>query len=211
MSGALEAGGIAILDGFVSAPSCRVILDELEFAFWAPSTVIRQGRDGSAVSGVSSARVSETTGEDWFSNELRREVRRIETRLCRELHLTRSHLEPWQATRYRRGGKFEPHFDGGALFRREAAGDREVSLLLYLNTPQAGGRTTFPFLGLDVEPREGTVVAWKNLAADGALDERMKHLARPVRGGRKVILTTWSRERPIRTSAASMEASNGER
>jgi prolyl 4-hydroxylase len=201
----LESGEVAILDGFVSPLSCRVILDELEFAFWAPSTVIRQGRDGSALSGVSAARVSETTGEEWFSHELLREIQRIETHLCHQLRLTRSHLERWQATRYRRGGRFEPHFDGGALFRREAAGDREVSLLVYLNTPKAGGRTTFPVLGLDVEPRAGTVAVWKNLAADGAADPRMKHLARPVRAGRKVILTTWSRERPIRTSTAGME------
>lgn len=205
MSDVLAPGSVLVLDDFVSPVSSQVILDELEFAFWAPSTVIREGRDGSAVSGVSAVRVSETTGNDWFSPPLRREIHRLETRICHQLDLIASHLEPWQATRYRRGGKFEPHFDGGALFHREPAGDRVVSILVYLNTPDAGGRTTFPLLGLDVEPRAGTVVAWKNLAADGGLDPRMKHLARPVRGGRKVILTTWSRQRPIRTEPAHME------
>jgi prolyl 4-hydroxylase len=205
MSGTLEPGKVTILDGFISPASCSVILDELEFAFWAPSTVISQRRDGSTVSGVSAARVSETTGEEWFSPVLRREIGRLETRLCKRLRITRSHLEQWQASRYRRGGRFEPHFDGGTHFHREAAGDREVSLLVYLETPPAGGHTTFPVLGLDIEPRAGTVVAWKNLKEDGEIDRRMKHVARPVRGGRKVILTTWSRERPIRTSTQGME------
>jgi prolyl 4-hydroxylase len=201
----LQTNGIVILDDLVSASRCQLILEELEFAFWTPSTVITYARDGSHAIGLSAGRVSETTGEEWFSPELRREIRRIETRLCRRLRLSRSHLEWWQATRYRRGGKFEAHFDGGGPFQREAAGDREVTLLVYLNTPEAGGTTTFPALGIDVRPRAGTVVAWRNLAADGAVDPRMKHTARPVQRGRKVTLTTWSRQRPIRASTRAQK------
>jgi hypothetical protein len=205
MRAALEAGTVLILDDFVSVMSCRLILEELDFAFWSPSTVVTQRRDGSPMSRLSAARVSETTGEQWFSSQLLREIRQVESRLCRRLQVRPNHLERWQATRYRRGGKFEAHFDGGGLFQREAAGDREVSVLVYLNTPAAGGHTTFPELGLDLEPRAGTVVAWKNLAPDGTVDPRSKHLARPVRTGHKVVLTTWSRQQPVRTSPADME------
>ena len=56
----------------------------------------------------------------------------------------------------------------------------------------------FPELGLDVRARAGTVVAWENLMADGTIDPRMKHAARPLRKGSKITLTTWSRQRPIR-------------
>ena len=195
----LKSKGVVILNEFVPAFRCELILEELEFAFWTPSTVVRQTQTGSVVTELSSGRVSESTGEEWFGPDLRRQVLQIEARLCRRLRLNRTHVEPWQATRYRRGGKFEAHFDGG-LFHDEPAGEREVTLLVYLNTLEAGGSTTFPNLGLDVSPRAGTVVAWRNLTADGTVDAQMKHAARPVRKGRKVTLTTWSRQQPIRSS-----------
>ena len=187
-----------ILPGFLPAGDCVRILDELAFAYWVPSTVVRPTRAGSSAIELSPYRVSETTGEDWFSPDLRRVVRRLESRLCRQLQLDRLHLEPWQATRYRRGGKFEVHLDGGPPFRNEPAGDREVTILVYLETPELGGSTTFPELGLDVRAHAGTVVAWTNLTDDGNVDPKMKHSARPVRKGNKVTLTTWSRQRRIR-------------
>jgi prolyl 4-hydroxylase len=202
---------MVILDDFVSDAHCEAIREELDFAFWTPSTVVARTRDGHDVI-ASSHRISETTGEEWFSADLRRHIRRIETRLCRLLELKRSNLEPWQATRYRRGGKFDAHFDGGAPFRNEPAGDREVTLLVYLSTPAAGGSTTFPELGLDVHARAGTVVAWTNLRADGTVDPNMIHAARPLRKGSKVTLTTWSRQRSVRISAPKTRRSgNGAR
>jgi hypothetical protein len=193
----LGSEGIVILHDFLSGSRCELMLEELEFAFWAPSTVVRQTRSGSFAVAVSPSRVSESTGEEWFSPDLRREIRRVETRLCRLFRLDSRHIEPWQATRYRRGGKFDLHFDGGP-FRSEPAGDREVTLLVYLSTPSAGGSTLFPELGLDVKARAGTAVAWRNLLADGTVDPRMRHTARPLRRGSKVTLTTWSRQRPMR-------------
>jgi prolyl 4-hydroxylase len=195
----LRSGEIVILRDFVPLERCELILGELEFAFWAPSAVVRQTRSGALESGLSATRVSETTGEEWFTRELRREIRRIETRLCRRLGLARDHIEPWQATRYSRGGKFEAHFDGG-LFWHEPAGEREVTLLAYLTTAQSGGSTRFPDLGLDLRPRAGTVVAWANLTAEGSVDPTKKHEARPLWRGRKITLTTWSRQHPIRES-----------
>lgn len=149
------------------------------------------------LSGVSSRRVSDTTSEEWFTPELIRQIRKIERRLCKLFGIQEAHLEPWQATRYRSGGKFETHLDGGS-FAHEPAGEREVTLLLYLTTPPEGGSTRFPELTLDIHARAGTVVAWKNRLDDGRIDERMKHAARPLRKGRKLVLTTWSREHPIR-------------
>jgi prolyl 4-hydroxylase len=194
----LKRDGIVILRDFVAGQECKHILEELEFAYWAPSTVVQQIAVESLAIVRSARRGSETTSEEWFGPDLLRTVRRLEARLCRRLGLDRTHLEPWQATRYRRGGRFEAHFDSGPSFAGEPAGDRAVTLLVYVRAPEAGGSTTFPELALDVHGDAGTVIAWTNLTGDGDVDPLKTHSGRPVRKGSKVTLTTWCRQRPLR-------------
>jgi prolyl 4-hydroxylase len=198
---AIRSGEVAVLDDYLSGSQCDRILEELEFAYWTPSEITWRARSGLIKTRLSPGRRSEGTTEEWFSSELRRELRRVETRICTGLDLERSHLEYWQATRYRRGGYFDAHLDTG-VFREEPAGDRVVTLLFYLNTPARGGSTYFPELGLDVEARAGRLAAWVNILPDGTLDARMKHAARPVVKGSKITLTSWSRQRPVRSIAS---------
>jgi len=198
---AVRPGEVAVLDNYVSRSQCDRILEELEFAYWTPSEITWRARSGLVKTRLSMGRRSEGTTEEWFSSELRRELRRIETRICTGLDLEARYLEYWQATRYRRGGHFDAHLDTG-VFAEEPAGDRVVTLLLYLNTPARGGSTYFPELGLDVEAQAGRLAAWMNILPDGTLDSRMKHAARPVVKGSKITLTTWSRQRPARPIAS---------
>lgn len=192
---------LTVLDDYLPAEECRAVLGELRFVLWRASQVVHADTEGALVSGASSERTSESTTEHWFRPPLRRRLAAIEERLVRDFGVVRSHLEPWQAVRYRPGGRFGLHTDGG-LFGSEPAGERVLTFLLYLKAPRTGGGTYFPRLDRIVEPVAGRLVVWKNLLPDGAVDPRTLHAATPTREGRKVVLTTWSRERPARSSAA---------
>src|SRR3954466_7944925 len=108
-----------------------------------------------------------------------RRIRRIETRLAALIDRAPERYEAWQATRYRPGGRFEPHFDAG-YWGGDPAGEREWTALLYLDAPRRGGGTRFTELDLSIEPRAGRLVLWRNLLPDGTPDPRMKHAGEPV-------------------------------
>ena len=63
---------------------------------------------------------------------------------------------------------------------------------MYLNTPQSGGATTFPDVGLEVAPIKGHAVFFsydRPHPSTGSL-----HSGAPVTAGEKWVATKWLRE-----------------
>lgn len=182
------------VDGFVRPATCRRLLEELDFAFWQPSTVVNRSREGAVVARRSAMRVSHTTTEDWFTEPAARTARSIRARLAALLRVPAVRFEPWQAVRYGCGGMFDYHLDAG-LWSGEPAGERVWTAIVYLDTPSAGGATHFKDLDLTVSAVSGRLLVWKNLLSDGTPNPWMLHRGTPVRKGRKTILVTWVRQR----------------
>jgi prolyl 4-hydroxylase len=185
------------IESFLRPEHCESILDELQFAFWSPSTVTnyspwRESRDM-----LSPIRISETTTEKWFTPALRRTIRSIDRRLESLVPHFRTRREDWQATRYGIGGKFDYHLDAGH-WPAERGGNREHTVLIYLSTPRRGGGTHFRELDLDVQARTGRLLVWRNMIDRTERDLDMLHAATPLVAGRKVVLVTWVRQRTIR-------------
>jgi prolyl 4-hydroxylase len=181
-------------DGFLRPEQCDAILLELEFAFWSRSKVYVETADGGHQHILGGKRDSMTTSERWFTTPLRRAIRGIDRRLSRRLPQVLTHREEWQATRYRKGGRFGYHADSG-YFGGEPAGERTHTILITLEAPRRGGVTRFPRLDVDVRSVAGRLAIWTNLTADGRSDPAMVHGGMPVSGGRKTTLVTWLRER----------------
>lgn len=106
--------------------------------------------------------------------------------------------EPLQILHYRPGGEYRPHFDAFPESSKTLAqgGNRQMTLILYLNTPAAGGDTAFPELSMTVSPIAGCGVLFKNLDEVGHPHPLSLHAGLPVRQGEKWIATTWIRECP---------------
>ncbi|WEN15151.1 2OG-Fe(II) oxygenase [Rhodanobacter sp. AS-Z3] len=127
-------------------------------------------------------------------------VGRIEQRLATLLDLPMNHGEGLQILHYLPGQEYEPHFDWfdpqqpGYDTITAAGGQRIASVVMYLNTPELGGGTAFPGLGLTVTARRGTAVYF---AYEGG-DQTSLHAGLPVQRGEKWIATKWLRERPYR-------------
>ncbi|MBF6991097.1 MULTISPECIES: 2OG-Fe(II) oxygenase [Cupriavidus] len=134
-------------------------------------------------------------------------IERIEARIAAVTGVPAEHGEGLQILNYKPGGEYQPHFDffnpqrPGEARQLTVGGQRIATLVIYLNTPAAGGATAFPRLGLEVAPVKGNAVYFSYLLPDGMLDERTLHAGLPVAEGEKWIATKWLRERPYRSEA----------
>jgi prolyl 4-hydroxylase len=185
-----------IVDGFLSRERCSSLLQELQYAFWSPSTVVEPRARRAGHIAYHAMRVSESTYENWFTASITQELRGISRRLEKLIAGFEGRRERWQATRYRRGGKFDCHFDCGH-WAKDPAGDREHTVVIFLNRPGSGGGTYFPLLDLEVPAVAGRLLLWSNLAADGSRNSDALHAGLPILRGSKTVLVTWVRQRKI--------------
>lgn len=180
------------LDGFLTDAQCTFVREELEFSFWHRSQVIKKVKDNQIESFQSPARTSETSAQEWFSDELLDFMGELETRLETLLNTSRQRFEYWQATRYSLNGLFDYHHDAG-YWGEDQAGERQRTVLLYLDTPTRGGHTHFRALDVSVQAVAGRLLIWNNLLPTGCCNYGMIHASMPVLEGHKTTLVTWER------------------
>ncbi|QJW88710.1 hypothetical protein HNV11_04615 [Spirosoma taeanense] len=186
------------IDDFITPAECAFVCQELEFSFWQRSSVIRKVENNQIQSMHSPTRISETSGQEWFSDELLDFLQVLETRLESLLGTSRQRLEFWQATRYEPGGQFDYHHDAG-FWEDDPAGERRHTILLYLDTPERGGQTHFRAQDVSVRAVAGRLLVWNNLLPTGSCNYGMIHASTPVLEGQKTTLVTWERLNPFRT------------
>lgn len=125
-------------------------------------------------------------------------LQKISAGVAKMTGIPQENQEPLQILHYRKGGEYRPHFDGfpeGSKALRQG-GNRQATLILYLNTPTAGGETSFPELGLTVSPFAGCGAFFRGLDKTGRCHPLSLHAGLPVVEGEKWIATVWMRERP---------------
>ncbi|WP_161956887.1 2OG-Fe(II) oxygenase [Sphingosinithalassobacter portus] len=136
-------------------------------------------------------------------------VTHVETRMNAMLGLPASHGETVQGQRYHPGQQFMLHndyFAGGQIYSEAVAsegGQRTWTAMVYLNEPEAGGETRFPYAMIEGVPTRGTLLTWFNLTPQGLPNKLAHHQGCPVEAGVKHVLTKWYREREWQGSAAS--------
>lgn len=127
-------------------------------------------------------------------------VERVERRIAALLNWPLERGEPLQVLRYEVGQEYRPHYDyldpaqAAAETFLARGGQRVASLIMYLNTPRAGGATGFPDAGLEVAAVKGNAVFFSYDRPHPST--RTLHGGMPVRAGEKWIATKWMRERP---------------
>jgi len=127
-------------------------------------------------------------------------IARIERRIAALLDWPFEHGEPLQILRYQVGQEYRPHYDyvdpaeSGAAKFLERGGQRVASVVMYLNTPTAGGATNFPDVGLEVAALKGNAVFFSYERAHPST--KSLHGGMPVLAGEKWVATKWLREAP---------------
>lgn len=169
-------------DGIVTLASTRL----------ARSETVATGAEGSE---VNAARTSDGMFFERGESDL---IRRVEARIATLLRWPLDHGEGLQVLRYRPGAEYQPHYDyfdpahvstPGILKR---GGQRVGTLVIYLNTPGAGGSTIFPDIGLDVAPVKGNAVFFSYDRPHPST--QTLHGGSPVLEGEKWVATKWLRQ-----------------
>ena len=126
-------------------------------------------------------------------------VERVERRLADLLKWPFENGEGLQVLRYRHGAQYVPHYDyfdpaqPGTPKILVRGGQRVGTIVMYLRTPERGGATIFPDIGLEVAPIKGSAVFFTYDRPHP--DTRTLHGGMPVTLGEKYVATKWMRER----------------
>ena len=126
----------------------------------------------------------------------------IEERIAKLLNWPIENGEGLQVLHYRPGAEYKPHYDyfdpaepgTPSILRR--GGQRVGTLVIYLNTPERGGGTTFPDVHIEIAPQRGNAVFFSYERPHPST--RTLHGGAPVIAGDKWIATKWLREREFK-------------
>lgn len=187
-----ERPRVWLADDLLSADECRLLVACAE-----PRLVRSRTLDPETGLPVPmELRTSEDASFDPLFEDLA--LRLVQLRMATAARLPLSHAENLTVLRYRPGEEYHPHRDyrpPGSIERdRPEAGNRQRTICVYLNEPEAGGETEFPVAGLKITPRAGRAVVFDNLHADGRPDADSLHAGLPVQQGEKWLATLWIRQ-----------------
>ncbi|MGY0557260.1 2OG-Fe(II) oxygenase [Lysobacter sp. A421] len=150
-------------------------------------------------SGGDEVHVDRTSAGTFFPRGGNPLCKRIEARIAALLDWPLENGEALQILRYGPGAQYRPHHDyldpawPGSAASLARGGQRVGSLVMYLNTPQRGGATTFPEANLEVAAVKGNAVFFSYDRPHPMT--RSLHAGAPVVEGEKWIATKWLRER----------------
>jgi prolyl 4-hydroxylase len=183
---------IVILGGVLSDDECDALIAASKPRMQRSLTVITQ-------TGGEEVNADRTSEGMFFQRGETELIQRIETRIAHLLNWPIEHGEGLQVLHYQPGAQYKPHYDyfepneAGTPALLERGGQRVGTLLLYLNTPEQGGSTTFPDIHLEVSAQRGNAVFFSYERPHPST--RTLHGGAPVIKGSKWIATKWLRER----------------
>jgi prolyl 4-hydroxylase len=189
---ALAAPRVVVFADLLSADECAEIV-ALARSRLTRSETVETATGGSA---VNEARTSDgmffTPGEFPV-------CARLEQRIAALVGWPVENGEGLQVLRYGRGAQYRPHYDyfdpaePGTPTILKRGGQRVASIVCYLNTPEGGGATVFPDVGLEVAPVQGNAVFFSYDRPHPST--RTLHGGAEVSAGEKWVATKWLRER----------------
>lgn len=182
---------IVVFANLLTADECDALIDASRPKLERSETVHRE----SGGTELNEARTSEGT---YFFHDASPLLEKINRRFAQVTRWPLAHGEPLQILHYGVGAEYQPHYDyfspedAGTATLLTHGGHRVATLITYLNTPEAGGATVFPDVGLEVAPIRGNAVFFAYERPAPA--SRTLHGGTPVVAGEKWIATRWMRE-----------------
>lgn len=182
---------VVVFGGLLSDEECDALV-ALSKPRLARSETVQTDTGGSE---VNAARTSEGMFFERGETEL---IGRIEQRIATLVNWPLENGEGLQILHYGPGAEYKPHHDyfdpaqPGTPTILKRGGQRVGTLVMYLNTPDKGGGTTFPDVHLEVGPIKGHGVFFSYDKPH--VTTRTLHGGAPVVEGEKWVATKWLRE-----------------
>jgi prolyl 4-hydroxylase len=182
---------VVVFGGLLTDAECETLMSQAKPRLLRSETVQNE-------TGGSEVNESRTSDGMFFERGETTLIDRVEKRIAELLHWPLDHGEGLQVLRYRPGAEYKPHHDyfdpvhSGTPRILERGGQRVGTLVIYLNTPEGGGATTFPDVGLEVAPVRGNAVFFSYDRPH--VSTKTLHGGAPVTAGEKWVATKWLRE-----------------
>ena len=182
---------VVVFGGLLTDEECSALM-----ALAAPRLARSETVDNAT--GGSEVNAARTSDGMFFERGEHALIRTIEQRIADLLQWPLENGEGLQILRYRPGAEYRPHHDyfdpvhSGTPRILERGGQRVATLVMYLNTPDGGGATTFPDVGLEVAPVRGNAVFFSYDRAH--VSTKTLHGGAPVTAGEKWVATKWLRQ-----------------
>jgi len=184
---------LVVMHNFIPPGDCYAILEATKEQEMQRSTM-------GASQEESQERTSSTA---WLAESLcEGPLRRLAEKTSRICQLPPSHMENLQVVQYQPGQEFQLHTDHLNSFNDLECKGRLATCLIYLDSPEKGGKTNFPEFGVEVPPTKGSAVFfWNTLERPGMkgyepnmflhADPKLRHAGLPVLEGEKWVCNRW--------------------
>ena len=144
-----------------------------------------------------------TSTSKWLKRGVAPVVAAVEDRIARLISLPAGHGADINLLHYRIGQEYGAHDDvfdpdvPGLQTTLAQAGQRLLTILLYLADVESGGETIFPKVNFAFKPQKRAALLFYNVLPDGKIDRLSHHGSAPVRKGEKWVATKWIMERNL--------------
>ena len=143
-----------------------------------------------------------TGSNTWLPHHTNDVILGVANRISDTVRMPLENAEPFQVVHYKEGQEYDYHWDSfdendegyNDLYMGQM-GQRMITVLGYLRDVPKGGETGFNRLGVQVQPKRGTIVIWYNVEPDTNKREILsQHAGLPVLEGEKYAFNLWFRE-----------------
>lgn len=192
---ALDTPRVVLIEGLLTDDECEALIEGAKGRLSRSETV--RHRDGAG-----EVHVARTSSGMFYGRGETPLIEALEARLASLLGWPVERGEGLQVLRYAPGAQYQAHHDffdpqlPGSKAVLQRGGQRVGTVVMYLNTPEAGGATTFPEVGLQVQAVRGRAVFFAYPDASPA--SLTLHGGAPVLAGEKWVATKWLRQAEFR-------------
>ena len=186
---------IAVVHDFVSQEECEEILAH-SWQNMERSTVASKDGKGQ--------KHDKRTGSNtWLQHNASPMIQGVADRISQMVRMPLKNAEPFQVVHYKENEEYDYHWDSfdesddvATEEYTKNGGQRLITVLGYLRDVPKGGETGFNHLGVNIQPRRGSVIVWWNVEPNTTKREiKSQHAGLPVLEGEKYAFNLWFREK----------------
>ena len=185
---------IAVVHDFISQEECEEIL-AYSWQNMERSTVASKDGKGQ--------KHDKRTGSNtWLQHDASPIIKGVADRISQMVRMPLKNAEPFQVVYYKENEEYDYHWDSfdesddvATEEYTKNGGQRLITVLGYLRDVPKGGETGFNHLGVNIQPRRGSVIVWWNVEPNTTKREiNSQHAGLPVLEGEKYAFNLWFRE-----------------
>ena len=185
---------IAVVHDFISQEECEEIL-AYSWQNMERSTVASKDGKGQ--------KHDKRTGSNtWLQHDASPIIKGVADRISQMVRMPLKNAEPFQVVYYKENEEYDYHWDSfdesddvATEEYTKNGGQRLITVLGYLRDVPKGGETGVNHLGVNIQPRRGSVIVWWNVEPNTTKREiKSQHAALPVLEGEKYAFNLWFRE-----------------